>query len=94
MTLKDLRSLDRNDVLNWLGLQRKQSTAGWIAASVGLFGAGLLVGAGAALLVAPKTGRDLREDLRGRFKKAQEDLDQAASVVRDDARSNTASKTY
>ncbi len=34
-----------------------------IAAAAAVFGAGLVVGAGFALLVAPKSGRELREDV-------------------------------
>ena len=51
-----------NDLLRPLGLQRV-NTGGYAFASFALFGAGLLVGAGVALLFAPKTGRELRDDL-------------------------------
>jgi gas vesicle protein len=39
--------------------------------TLGIFGVGLLVGAGAALLLAPKPGQGLREDLGERFRKAR-----------------------
>jgi gas vesicle protein len=81
MNLDDLRDLDRNDVLAWLGLQRKQSTAASIIGSLSLFAGGLAVGAVAALLLAPKPGTDLREDLKTRLRRAKEGEDPSRPVV-------------
>jgi gas vesicle protein len=36
--------------------------------TLGTFGIGLLVGAGVALLLAPKPGRDLRHDIRAKIR--------------------------
>ena len=69
MTISDLRNLDRDDVLAWLGLRRQSSVAGRVAGIVGLFAGGLLLGAGVALLMAPKPGRELREDLRTKLRR-------------------------
>lgn len=69
MTMKDLRNLDKDDVLELLGLQTRQSTGAWLAGSLGTFGVGLLVGAGIALMLAPKPGRELREDLSSRLRR-------------------------
>lgn len=92
MNLDDLRDLDRNDVLAWLGLQRKQSAAASIIGSLGLFAGGLAVGAVAALLMAPKPGTDLREDLKTRLRKAREGEDPSRPVVtRED---NNTSRAY
>ena len=68
MTLEGLKSLNRDDILGALGLETKRTTAGWLAGSLAVFGVGLLVGAAAALLVAPKTGVDLREDVTNRIR--------------------------
>jgi hypothetical protein len=73
MNLKDLRNMDKDDILDMLGLETKSSTGAWLAGSLGTFGVGILVGAGIALLLAPKPGRELREDIRGRFKRNGED---------------------
>jgi gas vesicle protein len=70
MTINDLRNIDRDDVLAWLGVQKRTSTGAYLAGCLGLFAGGLVLGAGAALLMAPKPGRELREDLRARMKKA------------------------
>lgn len=72
-TLKDLRNLDKDDILEMLGLETKPSTSAWLAGSLGTFGVGLLVGAGIALMLAPKPGRELREDLRERLRRAPHD---------------------
>jgi hypothetical protein len=95
MTLKDLRDVDANDVLRFIGLQRRRSVGGYIATGVGFFSAGLLLGAGAALLLAPKTGRDMRDDLRERLRRVPQDAENIASSVlgREENNAGT-SKTY
>jgi gas vesicle protein len=81
MNLKDLRNLDKEDVLGLLGLEQKSSTGAWLAGALGTFGVGLLVGAGIGLMLAPKPGRELREDLRDKLRRAPDALDQAVSSV-------------
>jgi hypothetical protein len=51
------------DLLHALGLHARRSQGSAIVSSVTLFGAGLLVGAGLALLFAPSSGRELREEI-------------------------------
>ena len=81
MNFKDLRNLDKDDLLGLMGLETKHSTAGYLAGTLGTFGVGLLVGAGIALLLAPKPGHELREDIRDRLRRAPEALDEAVSSV-------------
>ena len=69
MTINDLRNLDREDVLGWLGLQSEQSRGARLAKSIGLVSLGLVAGTALALLFAPKAGRGLREDIRNRFRR-------------------------
>jgi len=66
LSLKDLRNLDRDDLLETLGLQRR-GNADWVAPAVTALGVGLIVGAALGLLLAPKSGSELREDLRERL---------------------------
>jgi hypothetical protein len=73
MSLRDLRKLDRDDLLELVGLQRA-GTNDWIAPALTALGVGLLVGAGLGLLLAPKPGVDLRQDLRDRLREAREAL--------------------
>ena len=65
----------REDLVNALGLASRRSTTADFASVIGVFGAGLLIGAGLALLFAPKSGEDLRHDLGERFSSInQEDV--------------------
>lgn len=68
MTLEALKHLNREDILGAMGLETKRTTSSMLAGSLAVFGVGLLVGAAAALLMAPKTGQDLREDVGNRFR--------------------------
>lgn len=51
---------NKKDILSALGLEQESSF--WTAALAG-FGVGCLVGAAVAIMVAPKSGRELRSDL-------------------------------
>ncbi|HXJ23218.1 MAG TPA: YtxH domain-containing protein [Polyangia bacterium] len=79
MNLKDLKNLDKEDLLGMLGLEQKSSTGAWLAGTLGTFGIGMLVGAGIALILAPKPGRELREDIRDRLRRAPNDASEAIS---------------
>ena len=63
--------MDKDDFLGLLGLQAKHSFTGELLGTLGTFGIGLLVGAGVALLLAPKPGRDLRHDLRAKIRRGK-----------------------
>jgi hypothetical protein len=73
MNLKDLRNMDKDDLLGLMGLETKHSTGADLAGTLGTFGVGLLVGAGIALLLAPKPGSELREDIRGKLRRGEPD---------------------
>jgi hypothetical protein len=51
------------ELLRAIGAHGSRNSGSDLLPSVALFGAGLLVGAGLALLLAPVSGRELREDL-------------------------------
>ncbi|HET6284485.1 MAG TPA: YtxH domain-containing protein [Polyangia bacterium] len=69
MKLSDIGDLGKKDALAALGLPSRPSTPDRLIRSLGIFGIGFLAGAGAALLLAPKSGPGLREDLGARFRK-------------------------
>jgi gas vesicle protein len=94
MKLKELRNLDKDDILEMMGLQSRTSTAAWLAGTLGTFGVGLLVGAGIGLLLAPKPGRELREDLRDRFRRIPSDANDAMAGMAGRESSPNASKPY
>lgn len=52
-----------NELLYHVGLQRRRSRARRTAQAVGLFGAGALFGTGIAMLLAPKSGRQVRREI-------------------------------
>jgi gas vesicle protein len=61
-------AIRKNDVLEALGLQEDTFTT-WLMPSLIGFGVGALVGAAVALLVAPKAGYELREDILDKGRK-------------------------
>jgi hypothetical protein len=67
MKLNDIRNFSKDDVLAALGLQTRTSAVSTVFGSLGLIGLGMVIGAGAALMMAPKSGRELREDLSTRL---------------------------
>ena len=93
MNFKDLRHLDKDEILGLLGLETKTSTGAAVAGTLGTFGIGLLVGAGIALLLAPKPGRQLREDLREKLRRSS-DLDERVGSISEHETLGGASKAY
>ncbi len=63
----DLKKMDKDDLLNLLGLETKRGPTDWLLPALGAFSVGMLVGAGLGLLMAPKPGTELRNDLRSRI---------------------------
>jgi len=72
MKIRDLTDMDKDDILGALGLQTRTTTTSWLFGTLGLFGLGMVVGAGVALMLAPKPGAELRRDLEGRIKTVRE----------------------
>ena len=73
MNFNDLKDLTKDDVLAAVGLSVKRSTTARVLEATGFFGAGLLIGAAAGLLLAPKSGKGLREELGDRFRRSSKD---------------------
>jgi hypothetical protein len=69
MKMQDIKNMDKDDLLGLLGLETKGSDTAAALKMLGTFGVGLLVGAGVALLLAPKPGRELRQELRSRLRR-------------------------
>ena len=91
MKLSDISDLSKDDILSALGLATKTSTSQRLLGTAGVFGIGLLIGASAALLLAPKSGQSLREDLgerlrRGRNGEPDATVPHGAVSPRDEAR--------
>ncbi len=76
--------MDKDDFLGLIGLQTKRSFTRDLLGTLGTFGIGLLVGAGVALLLAPKPGRDLRQDIRSKVRRGKSDGAPEAGHAADD----------
>lgn len=72
-----------DDVLAKLGLQTRASTTDYLFPVIGLFGAGILVGAGVALMFAPKPGAVLREDLSRKANDLKDTVGRKAMDIKD-----------
>ena len=58
-----LRRVNKDDVLAALGLEKKSAATDYVLPSLGIFGLGMVVGAGLGLLLAPRTGRATRREI-------------------------------
>jgi hypothetical protein len=79
-------SIDRDDILEALGVERN----GFIGPALIGFGVGALVGATVALLLAPRRGSELRDELIGR---AREMMGRGEGVGREGSRGESAAPT-
>jgi hypothetical protein len=86
MKLSDISDLNKEDILAALGLSTKPSVGERVISSAGLFGLGALVGAGLALLLAPRSGQDFREDLGRRIRRHASDADDGLGAATGDGR--------
>jgi hypothetical protein len=53
----------RDDLASTIGLEARTSTTGDMLTAFGIFGTGIILGAGLALLFAPKAGQEIRQDI-------------------------------
>lgn len=74
---RNLPSAD--ELLRAIGLQRSRSNGGDLLSGVAMFGAGILVGAGLALLFAPSSGAEVREQIGSRLGEVRDRVNQAAN---------------
>jgi hypothetical protein len=53
----------KGDIANAIGLEARASATGDMLTAFGIFGTGMILGAGLALLFAPKAGHEIRHDI-------------------------------
>jgi len=53
----------KEDIASAIGLEARTAPSADVFTAFGIFGAGILLGAGLALLFAPKAGHEIRQDI-------------------------------
>ncbi len=84
--LDAMRGLSSEDILAALGLQRKQSPLDALFPAIGIFAAGLAVGTGVALLLAPKSGREMRREIKGKATEFSHRIGESADDIAQEVR--------
>ncbi len=75
MKIEDvLSSLPSKEEIAEALIGRTHNAGGDVLTALGIFGTGMLLGAGLALLLAPKSGHDLRQDLVERLSEVSHKL--------------------
>lgn len=72
LTRDMLKDVSGDQILEALGLEKSKGVVDYLAPALGIFGAGILVGVGLGMAFAPKTGRELREDIGRRVGEVRE----------------------
>ena len=72
--LKYLQDIDKDDVLEALGLEERTSPWASTFGTIGIFALGCLVGAGIGLAFAPKSGEEFRTELGDRMRKKADEM--------------------
>ncbi|HKU40372.1 MAG TPA: YtxH domain-containing protein [Polyangiales bacterium] len=83
---RTMRDLSTDDILSALGLQRTRTPFDAAMPTTLAFIAGAAAGAGIALLLAPKSGREIRQDLSDRASELTKRIGAKASEIQEDAR--------
>lgn len=77
-----ITNIDADQVLGTVGLERHRSHV-W--SNLAVFGVGAIAGAGAALLLAPSSGRETRERLSGQIDRLATAANEAVQDVKNEA---------
>ncbi len=62
-----LPDVDREDLLDLIGMESRRSSAEKVLPALALFGAGVAVGVGIGLMLAPRSGSELRGELKSKL---------------------------
>ena len=80
---KAMREVDLNDILGVIGLERRPSAFSRALPALGLVAVSAAIGAGAALLLAPSSGQELRSRLSDGLDDVKNRLDDVKSKMND-----------
>jgi hypothetical protein len=64
----------KEDIAKAVGLEARSSATGEMLTAFGIFGTGMILGAGLALLFAPKAGHEIRQDIAAKVGEIGEHL--------------------
>jgi gas vesicle protein len=81
-----LADMAGDEVLDAVGLQRRRSAMSVMLPVVGVFGIGMVVGGGLALLFAPKTGTDMRKDIASKANQIKDRIASQATGVMEEVK--------
>ena len=81
-----MQDFSTDDILSALGLQRQRTVFDAMLPTTVAFIAGAATGAGIALLLAPKTGAEMRRDLSNKASELTKSLTSATNELAEDAR--------
>ncbi|HEX4475611.1 MAG TPA: YtxH domain-containing protein [Polyangiaceae bacterium] len=84
--MNNVRNFGTDDILGALGLQRRSTFGDVIVPALGIFAAGAVVGGAVALLLAPKSGDEMRRDLASRADDLRHRVGNAAKDALGEAR--------
>jgi len=76
MSMKKLVGYDLDDILRLANLQRRRSAIELFAPALGFMALGAAVGAGVGLMLAPSSGRRLRQDVTERVDQLRDRISQ------------------
>jgi hypothetical protein len=93
MNISDLKNISKDDILAALGLETRHTTGDHLVSGLLMLGVGLAVGVGIGMLIAPKSGNDLREDLSNQYRKTVGMAHDSMTNETSSARSGTTSAT-
>ena len=80
MTIEDILAAlpSKEDIASTIGLEARASRSGDMLTALGIFGTGMILGGGLALLFAPKAGHQIRHDIAAKVVEIGEQLRVAA----------------
>lgn len=81
--LRTVQDFGANDILRSVGLERRRSTMDAVLPALGWVGVGTVIGAGVALLLAPSSGKELRERVSQQIDEAKTRLDNGIHSLED-----------
>jgi hypothetical protein len=83
MSMKRMTGYDINDVLDLVGLARRRTILSSMLPAMGFLALGAAIGAGVGLMLAPSSGRRLRQDVGDRLDQIREKMRREAQQKRE-----------